>query len=794
MPKTSIAAAAAALLLAAVAHAQTGPLSIDIPAQPLDKALGALARQSGARIVFSTGLTESKAAPGVHGSLTVQQALQQLLAGSGLSARPAADGGYTVAPQDQGGAALEGASLPAVSVAAEAESSADLPQPYAGGQVARGGRLGLLGNVDVMDAPFNITSYTARTIEDQQARNVADLLGRNDPSVRVTGGEGSDTDTLRIRGFDVAMEDSTFNGLPGLLSFYRSKVEFIERIEVLKGPNAMLNGMAPGGGVGGAVNVVSKRAGDQPMTRLTAGYLADSRADLHADIGRRFGVDNAWGVRVNGALRRGESSRDDQKQSHDLGSVALDYRGQQLRASIDYVYQSMRDRASRTALTVGSATAGWTPRAPSGDTNFTQPWAVVRSGNRTLVGRVEYDITPDLTVHAALGRSKGWFDGKGSGNIALTSVSGDIRGAAGGSAFHLDTTSGEIGITGRFTTGPIRHQWSAALSALERDMAYGFSSSAGAVVSNIYAPVHVPEPAGIQPAVARLSSRSRLPSFGIADTLSFAQDRVRLTLGVRRQTVRTDSFDTSTGAVSSRYDESATSPFVGLVVRPWEGGAVYANVIQGLAQGGTAPDTAVNAGEVFPPYKTKQYELGIKHEWNGFGGSASVFQIAKPSGLLDATTLRYEASGEQRHRGIELNVFGELARGLRLLGGATWIDARMTQAASASVVGKRPVGVPRFTANLSGEWDVPGLPGFTLTGGLTHTGSSYVDAANATLIPGWTRIDLGARWTTRVADRAITFRASLENAFNKRYWSVGTWNALLLGMPRTLALSATVDF
>ncbi|MGR2477358.1 TonB-dependent receptor plug domain-containing protein, partial [Salmonella enterica] len=92
-------------------------------------------------------------------------------------------------------------------ITAQAAGAETLPAEYAGGQVARGARLGMLGNADVMDAPFSITSYTARTIEQQQARSVADLLQANDPSVRVVGGRGDLVDSYTIRGFSVQNAD-----------------------------------------------------------------------------------------------------------------------------------------------------------------------------------------------------------------------------------------------------------------------------------------------------------------------------------------------------------------------------------------------------------------------------------------------------------------------------------------------------------------------------------------------------------------------------------------------------------
>jgi iron complex outermembrane receptor protein len=146
-------------------------------------------------------------------------------------------------------------------VSASADASAQgLPSAYAGGQVARGGRLGLLGNVDIMDTPFNATNYTQALIQDQQARSVADVV-QNDPSVRVARGFGNFQELYVIRGFAVNSDDMAYNGLYGLLPRQFVASELLERVEILRGANSFVNGAAPGGGgIGGAVNLVPKRA------------------------------------------------------------------------------------------------------------------------------------------------------------------------------------------------------------------------------------------------------------------------------------------------------------------------------------------------------------------------------------------------------------------------------------------------------------------------------------------------------------------------------------------------------
>lgn len=761
------------------------PVHLSLPAQSLARTLAALSRQFGISIGGEAGLLDGRQAPALNGALTLEQALRHALEGSGLVAVRSGASAMTVV---RGSDAVT--TLPAVTVTARADAlGGERPPAYAGGLVARGGGLGLLGDTDFMDTPFNVVSYTAQAVEDQLPRSVASFLARNDASVRVVGGEGDSTDTLRIRGFDLATDEIAFNGLPGLLAQYRSAAEFMDRIEVLKGPGAMLSGMSPSGAAGGAVNILTKRADDAPLTRLTTSYFSDSRIGLHADVGRRFGADGEFGVRVNGVLRRGDTARDHQDEQMGMGAVALDYRGQRLRASLDYVKQSHRGHAVRTVLSSFAVAPGVSLPAPAGSTNFGQPWSYLRSGDETLAARVEYDLADDATAYAAIGRSRGWHGGIG-GNIYLMSADGDTTQNAAASAFDLHTTSAEAGVRGRLRTGPVSHRWALSANTLKRDVAYGFSTSVATFESNIYDPVIYPQPDGIPGVAAQPASQTRLRSIGFADTLGFVDDRILLTLGLRHQQVKVQNFPATAG----QYDESAVTPLAGIVVKPWDNVSLYANYVEGLAQGGTAPDGVANAGQVLKPLKTRQAEVGIKRDWGRLATSVSLFQIRKPSGLLDPATNRYEANGEQRHRGVELNAWGEVTPGLRMLGGLAWMDAEMTRTNSAATTGKDPVGVPRMTANVGLEWDVPTLAGVTLTAAAIHTGSVYADGTNATRVSGWTRFDFGARWATRVMDRNVTFRAMLENAFDKRYWTIGTWQSAYLGLPRAVVLSATIDF
>lgn len=137
----------------------------------------------------------------------------------------------------------------------------DLPPAFPGGQVARGGRVGLLGKKDYMQTPFSVTTYTEQTIRDQQATSIAEVLTTSDPSVRAAIGSGNRYDALTIRGFRIENREFALNGLYGLVPDFRTNPAPIERIELLKGPAAFLYGVSPNGSVGGTVNLVTKHAG-----------------------------------------------------------------------------------------------------------------------------------------------------------------------------------------------------------------------------------------------------------------------------------------------------------------------------------------------------------------------------------------------------------------------------------------------------------------------------------------------------------------------------------------------------
>ena len=702
------------------------------------------------------------------------------------------------------GAASSG-TLATVNVEASADASAEgLTKPYAGGQVARGGRVGILGNQDMMSTPFSSTNYTNELIQDQQAKSVADLL--NDPSVRQARGFGNFQELYVVRGFPVYSDDVSYNGLYGMLPRQYIASEFFERVEVFRGANTFLNGAAPGGsGIGGAINLLPKRAPNEPLTRVGFGVQSGGQGFVNLDLARRFGPDDSLGVRVNAVRREGGTGVNKESQQLSAFGFGLEWHNRNGRLSADFGYQDYDLKDGRPSLTPSSTLP--IPRAPDARTNFAQPWTYSKEKDKFATFRGEVDITDNITAWAAGGVRRSSEDNVLS-NPTLTDAFGNTSNTRFSNTREDRIGTGEIGVRGNFTTGPVKHTLVASAAKYSNDRDNAYAISAQSVRNNIYTPYASPNPIANGAFVGntldnpRLTDRIDTASVAIADTMAFMDDRLLVTLGARRQTIEQTSYAYNTLKQTSYYDKSKTTPVAGVVFKITPTVSAYANYIEGLVKGNVAGTTVnnrpvTNAGEIFAPYQAKQKEVGVKYDGGTLGASAAFFTTDQPTYYYSGQT--YGLYGKQRNQGLEFSVFGQPTKGLRLLGGLTLLDAKQKNTQGGATDGLTAIGVAKQQANLGAEWDVPGLRNLSLNARVLYTSKQYANATNTQSVPSWTRFDIGARYLVDLGNgRALTLRARIDNLFNKSYWaSVGGTqgsNYLVLGAPRTFSLSGTIDF
>lgn len=672
----------------------------------------------------------------------------------------------------------------------------DLVPAFMEGQIAHGGRLGMLGEQKAMDVPFNVIGFTAKAIQDQQSQTIADVV-RNDATVQNVKGYGNFAESYRIRGFRMDGDDMTLGGLPGVVPRQVMDASLIERVEIFKGANGLLNG-ATSTSVGGIINLEPKHADDTPLTRVGVDYTSAAQVGGNLDIGRRFGDNNQFGVRFNAINREGETGVDGEKKRTTAASVGLDYRGDRLRTSLDVGYQKKTFHGGRMGINITGVNA--IPRVPSNSANYSQPWVYSDIENEWGMAKAEYDLTDSWTAYAALGAQHAHE----IGNYAtpkLQNLNGDLTISTFDTNRRSDNMSGMAGLRGNFDTGPISHKVNVGYSALTTKADNAYALSSGVSRYNMFDPDTQSRPAatsfGGDFDDPKVTARTRTQGYLLSDTLGVFNDTLLFTVGARHQKVwvRNYAYGTAAEDVASRYTASRWMPTYGVVYKPWQSVSVYANHTESLQPGAVAPKTATNYGSVTGIAHGKQNEVGVKTDFGRIGGTLALFEIKQPSGILDANGT-FGMNGEQRHRGAELNVFGEPVLGLRLNGSATWIDPQMVRTAKGQYDGKQAIGVPRYNYALGAEYDIKPVDGLTATALLSHSGPQWADSANTKRIESYTTLDLGLRYRTKINQNDVVWRVAVENVTNERYWANIDYSGSYLtqGDPRTLKVSMSYDF
>ena len=770
----------------------------DIPPQALASALRLFGRQSGLQVAADSGLLAGLQAPGLQGRYLPEEALRRLLLDTGVTFRFSGDDTVTLEPvvarQDDGTLRLgpvmvEGELDP---LAPPATGTIGSPPPaFPGGQVATGQQLGLLGNRDRLETPLSTTSVTADLIQNQQATDYYQVI-QSLPSLQATTSPNQGVTFIQSRGVSVNRGAIGFNGSTNLLTDIQPSLVGIERIESLRGPTALFSGQTTSFGalVGGSVNFVPKRAGAEDVTSVTAGYQSDAIGYGQFDFGRRFGKENEWGLRLGGEYLGGDTQVDFNERRQRGVALALDYNKDALRAVLDLRYNEVeQDGQTREFSSVAGSTI---PTNFDADTNNNQPWAFLDQD--TLLGalRVEYDLLSETTAFAVV-------SGAVHNRSSLTGLPNELQANGDFTTDAIrfrddDNLNGNLegGLRSSFSTGPVSHTVVAAVSygIVEENFALAGFDPAQAFQNNIFDPIVVPEPDIQVDKAVGPTLQGEFFGVTLVNTLGFFNDRLQITGGFRYQDIKIENFSATTGDRTSLSEGSRYSPGVGVLFRVNDDISVYANYLEGLSNGGTAPLTAANPGEQLGPIVSDSIEVGAKFNIGTIGVDAALFQIRDTTSGVDQSTNIFGEVGERRIRGLEITAFGEVIDDLRLLGGATFYDSEITESADPANIGEDGRGIPDYVLTLGLEYDVPVFDGLTLTGGVRHQGEAKVALGNDVEIPAWTTVDLGARYSF---DR-YTARFGVENLFDETYFNGSPFGEFALGLPRTFLASVSADF
>lgn len=667
-----------------------------------------------------------------------------------------------------------------------------------GDQVSRGATLGAFGDRDIYETPVSIKSFTESYIADQVALTSNDLVAR-DASFSITNattinGAGAG----RLRGFRMEPFESSYDGF-ATIATRRYPLEMIERVDILKGPTAVFTGIV--GGVGGTINYVSKKPLDTPLNRLTGLYATQETFGVHADVSRRFGTDDAVGLRANLSFRDGESAIDEISERSEVIHLAANWRSGPVNFDLQYGNQysltsgGMGGYFYNAGVPIGDA--------PRGDRISGPAWDSREQHDQFVRAALNLDLGSGWSAFAVggLGRSQERYVGFYTN---VVDAAGNAEGGAFAQQGEVDWGDGynvDLGVRGRIVTGPVEHRLTVAFnrikskaeySDLATDPAYFFTGL------NIYDEdsFNLPAPAISGGDNFFTLSDTLTQGLVIADEARLLDDRLILSAGVRYTDIAIESYNYAAPTPPQdirRYSASDWSPAFAALFKVTPGVSIYANWLKAVEAGSTAPIQAVNAGEVIPPGVSEQVEAGLKADFGSFGATAAIFRIERPSAYIDPVTLIYDSYGRQQHKGVEIDLFGTPMKGLRLLASYAFLDAAITENVNPAVNGNRPVSVPEHVLVLGTDADVPGVPGAALLANMRVSSNQAYDVTNDRFISGYAVFDLGARYRFAVAGAPVVARVNLSNLFDKNYFQSTDFTGQN-GAPRTLRASLTADF
>lgn len=681
--------------------------------------------------------------------------------------------------------------LDTITLEAEKEKTAT----FANGYLAQNTQLGALGNKKIIDTPYTIANYQQKLIEDQQASTVAEVL-KNDASIRMTTNQGHLYENFQIRGFGVHGDEIALNGLYGMAPVSRVPSEMLQSVDVLKGPNALIAGMAPNGGVGGVINITPKQA-TEDVTKFTTSFQDDSYYQQHIDFGRRFGPDNKFGIRTNFVYGEGERNMDGEDDRKRLASIAADYTGEKLQVNLD-AYAIQEDRHNGSPAMVSFGTLGKVIQAPEGGTNyFNNSYSKI---DGQFIGlNAKYQINDQWKVFAGGGYSNKTYDGFIFGTrLVLQNSEGLAKTQTFNQHSDIENVTANVGTNFKFETGFIKHDLGLRFDYLNVRSSLHSPATSASYLTNLYNPTANGVMAVKPKSVPNIDND--FISYTLTDQLSMLDDKIQLILGLRYQDMDIK------GAISkSQYSDQRLSPTYGIVLKPFgDHFSLYANYIEGLSQGKEVTDANdVNYGQIFKPYLTKQYEVGAKYQQGSWLNTLAFFQIEKPDTLtmnssteLGKTITTDDA--EIQSKGVEWAFSGELFKGLNVLGNVAYTDTQYEKATTAQKVnisGNDYYGTPDWTATINFDYAIPFINGLNVNTRVNYVGKQYVDSANKLQLPDFATVDLGARYKTRFAGMDTTFMFNVNNVSNKHYWEgVFQDGFAIIGADRTYKLGVSFDF
>lgn len=758
-------------------------VKINIPAQSLAQALLQLGRQTNLQVYYLPETVQDRRAPAISGTLTPQQALDRLLAGTGLVAR--IDGATAVVQPP----AADTATLPTVSVYGDTRGDA------VEGLVARRSRTGTKTDTPLNEIPQTINVVTAQQVEMTGATDINQAL-HYVPGFSSYGSDNRSDWYSALRGFTPT---AYVDGLPVPntlnLASWRVDPYLIESITVLRGPTSVLYGK---GDPGAIVDVQSKLANGERIREIETQVGNYARKQLSFDIGDNLDEDGTLSYRLLGVGRDGNAQTGPNKDQRVVFAPSLRWQP-----------------SAATSLTLS---ANYLEDWGDINTNFLPAQGTVLSNPNGRISRDLYTGEPDFNNY----HKKQWSLGYAlehkldsvwtlRQNTRLMHLQLDNRSVWGGGLDDSDPTMASITryagrfqfnysrfdidnqAEARFRTGALEHT---LLTGLEysRQSTTDSEWMALAPSLNVYNPVYTPINRSI---FYGPNAFPRTDTYTVMNTVGlYAQDQIKwdrwvLTLGGRKDWAKTRQTDREADSHASQLDQAFTGR-VGLTYLGDHGLSPYVSYATSF---NPVSNTRLANGDWAKPTQGEQVEAGLRWQPDGknLTLNAAVYQIKQTDVVTnnpdDPTNSSYVQTGAVRSQGVELSAVGKITPELSIVGAYVFQNVKITKA-NDETQGKWPVDIPRprQMASLWADWTwrTGSLEGFGAGAGVRYQSSAAGAADNSLKIPSYTVYDAGLHYEMP----NWRFALNAANLFDKRYVSgCQSYGVCMYGNGRTVVAS-----
>ncbi|WP_246659902.1 MULTISPECIES: TonB-dependent siderophore receptor [Methylosinus] len=785
-----------------------------IPSGPLPGALNAFADLNGLQILYDADVTGRLKTVGLDGDFAVDEGLDRLLSGTGLSWRFAAKGktvSIILAQNDRGvtNDAIGAESLPAIDIGADRGKV----KPAAAGAQGPGDRstgyrpsatapTTLKTDAPLMQTPMSIQAVTRQTMDDQQAITFRDALVSNVSGVTLT--PNFFDNVVKVRGFQA----NTFKN--GLLEFRFRHFDTtnLQSLDVVKGPAAMLFGrMEPGG----LVNMVVKRPLETPYYSVEQQIGSYGLTRTIVDATGPVTDDKSILYRFNGEFFRSGSYRDviNDRNVFLAPTITL-HPIEQFRMNIDFEYDNrtwVDDYPIYPAVAGGPANI---PRSRYLSPAFITARFPDNMDKKRIAFDWTYDFLPGWSLTNRLSYSNAGYQTNNGFPFGFNQATGVLSRFLTYLPGYTDKNfATNLDLKGKFTTGPLEHSILAGFDYFNyfTPMYAGLSVLGSSV--NIYAPNYW-QFENLAQAQTYTVLGQKWTGVYAQDTISFLDDTVHVLLGGRYDWAETwqSRYRTSAALANATYWASydkGFSPRVAVLYQPWPWLSVYGNFTQSLGA-----NQVTTQGLTLQPQRGEQFEGGLKAEFFDkrllltmayFDITKTNVPVTDPSNAANTLTI-----GKARSQGFELDLTGRIDDNWSVIANYTHNDVRTiigtaTDPVTAynrqiAVAGSILPGSPRNYGNLWVKYDADGdLRGLSVAGGVNVSSDQLGDPANSFVLPSYALLNGMIAYTTKIAGFNVTAQLNVKNITDTVYYpSAGSRTTIMTGAPRTFLGSLRVEF